>query len=89
MTVNMETIKSKNKVNTKNCILIYENKQEYNQLMTNIPLCNFQLEKSSLSNNVVIQGDNSVVMKELLKELQSNSQAYVISPLINESDLID
>ncbi|MFW0742502.1 site-specific DNA-methyltransferase [Aliarcobacter butzleri] len=80
MTVNMETIKSKNKLNTKNCILIYENKQEYNELMTNIPPCDFQLEKPSLSNNMVIQGDNSVVMKELLKDYKGKIDLVYIDP---------
>lgn len=31
----------------------------------------------------------SSLMKELLRELENNSQAYVISPLIEESDLMD
>lgn len=81
MGLNSKEIKIIDNSNTKNCVLNYENKKTYNQIINDIDDIELKLEKQSLlSNNIVINGDNLIAMKKLLKDYRGKIDLVYIDP---------
>ncbi|WP_164966723.1 MULTISPECIES: DNA methyltransferase [Aliarcobacter] len=80
MGLNNKEIKIIDNSNTKNCVLNYANKKTYNEIKMNISPTNFKLEKSSISNNLLIQGDNLSIMKKLLDTHKDKIDLIYIDP---------
>lgn len=67
---------------TKNCTLNYKNKQNLANLINNIKDCHLRTIscKSLLQDNLLLTGDNLVVMKKLLKKYESKIDLVYIDP---------